>query len=223
MIRAILLSVAQLADRAVLWVLAKTLVLTLLLLGLLGAGIVLLADRLGTGWWTGSDRLAAAAGVVVALMLAVLLFRAVAMAVLGLFVDEVVAAVERRHYPDAARTARPVPFARGLRLSLRSLGRGVGGNAAALPAYLLLLPTGAGAPLAFVAANALLLGRDLGEMVGARHLDDAALADRLATSRARRATTGLAVALLFVIPGINLLAPVLGAAIATHRFHGDRR
>ena len=45
-----------------------------------------------------------------------LLFRVVALAVLQFFADEVVAAVEARHYPARAAQARPLP----LRISTRS-------------------------------------------------------------------------------------------------------
>lgn len=222
MLNALALSLAQLGDRAILGVLARTLALTLAILGVLGTGLVWLARTYGDGWFAGSGTLAtllAAAGAVVG---AILLFRAVAVAVVGLFADSVVGAVERRHYPAAAARAGEVPFRRAARFSLWSAGRALGFNLAALPPYLALLPTGIGAPALFVGVNALLLGRDLGEMVGSRHLDDRQLADWLATSRATRTATGLAVAILFVVPFVNLLAPVLGPMIATHRFHRSR-
>jgi len=223
MVRALLLSIGQLADRTILWVLVKSLLLTFLLLVGTGAVLVAIAGWLGDGWWAGSGTLAAVAGAVMAILGVVLLFRAVAMAVVGLFADDIVAAVERRHYPSAASTRRNLPFREELSTAVRSAGRALLANAVALPFYLILLATGIGAPLLFVAVNALLLARDLGEMVGARHLDAPALHHWLAASRRPRTATGLVVAILFVVPGVNLIAPVLGAAIATHRFHGARR
>ena len=44
-----------------------------------------------------------------------------------------------------------------------------------------------------------------------------------ATTRWPRFILGLAVAVLFVVPILNLLAPILGAAMATHLFHEKGR
>ncbi len=64
--------------------------------------------------------------------------------------------------------------------------------------------------------NALLLGRDLAEMVTARH------PNLMLPSRGRRTLLGLPVAALFLLPVANLLAPVLGAAMAVHMIHGRK-
>lgn len=83
--------------------------------------------------------------------------------------------------------------------------------------------TGIGPFILFFAVNALALGRDLGEMVAVRHLEGEALAQWLAATRLRRALLGLLATLFFMIPFANLLAPVLGAAMATHLFHAEAR
>jgi CysZ protein len=67
------------------------------------------------------------------------------------------------------------------------------------------------------------LGRDLGEMVAARHYQGADMKRWLAATRLRRATLGLGAAWLFLIPFANLLAPLLGAAAATHMFHRGKK
>lgn len=224
MIRALTLSIGQLLDPPVLRVLAKSLALTLLLF--VGLGVLLYLGLGALAGWSGIAALqgsvVVAAAVLIALLLGVLLFRIVAIAVIGLFGDEIVGAVEQRHYPQAARAARPVGFARSLAMGSRSAIRALLFNLAALPLYALLLVTGVGTVLLFFAVNAALLGRDLGEMVAARHLDRGALAAWLAATRVERALVGLVVAGLFVIPVANLFAPILGAAMATHRFHGRR-
>lgn len=151
-----------------------------------------------------------------------LLFRAVAIAVVGIFADEVVAAVEARYYPAALATARPVPFARGLAMGLRSAGRVLLANLIMLPLYVVLLTTGIGTAAAFFAVNAWLLGRDLGDMVASRHLDCAGVKQWRQRTGPRRFLLGLGGTGLFVIPVANLAAPVLGAAMATHLFHRGR-
>ena len=223
-IRAFLLSVAQLGDGRVLGVLAKSLAVTLLLFAVLGTGSWWLADALiarASGAHGG-----ALAGVAATVTFALLLwfaFRAVAVAVVGVFADAVVEAVERRHYPDAIASARTVPFARSLAMGVASAARFVVVNVALVPVYLALLVTGVGTTLLFFAVNAWLLGRDLGDMVASRHLAPAAVGDWRKASRARRFLLGLAGTGLFVVPGVNILAPVLGAAMATHLFHGGRQ
>lgn len=218
MFTALALSLAQLGDRAVLGVLAKSLAVTLALFVLLGAGVWWGADALLAAWsWHGA--LASAAALVITVLALWLTFRAVAIAVVGLFADTIVAAVEARHYPAALATARDVPLAQALRMGLGSAGRFVAINVALLPLYLLLLATGIGTAAAFLGVNAWLLGRDLGDMVAARHLDPAALRAWRKATAARRFLLGLAATGLFLVPILNILAPVLGAAMATHLFH----
>lgn len=224
MIRALLLSLAQLADARVLRVLAKSVAVTLVLFVLFGGATWWIAAQLAS-WaigWRGAALTGALALVLTALVLW-LAFRAVAVAVVGVFADDVVEAVERRHYPHALAAARPVGLARSVRMGLGSAGRFVGVNLLLLPVYFGLLATGIGAPALFFAVNGWLLGRDLGDMVAARHLPPAALRGWRKATGGRRFLLGLAGTGLFVVPGLNLVAPVLGAAMATHMFHGVRR
>jgi CysZ protein len=71
--------------------------------------------------------------------------------------------------------------------------------------------------------NAVLLGRDLGEMVAVRHLDRSAARDWVRGHRWQLSLLGLVVTGLFLVPIANLLAPILGAGAATHLFHGRVR
>ena len=166
------------------------------------------------GW---AQRLAAIGGT---LILVWMLFPAVAIGVVAGFSDQVVTAVEARHYPAAAATARPLGITGTLSLGLGSSLRLLFWNLVALPFYLLLLFTGIGPLLLFFVVNALVLGRDLAMMVAARHLDRPARRQWLTQSRAERMLLGAIITALFLVPIVNLIAPVLGAAMATHLFHG---
>jgi CysZ protein len=223
MLSALALALGQLGDPRIRRVLARSLLLTLLLFvsaaALLGWSLVG-SNPCGWGPLHGECVIGGgAAPLALAFLIAGLwfLFPAVAIGVIGFFSDEVVAAVEARHYPGAA--GRDLRFGRSLAMGLRSAGRLLLWNLLALPFYLLLLVTGIGPFLLFFAVNAFALGRDLGEMVAARHLDGAALERWLAATRLRRALLGLIATWLFMIPFANLLAPVLGAAAATHLYH----
>jgi CysZ protein len=223
MIRAFLLSVGQLGDRAILKVLVQSLLVTLALFALLGAGAWWLADALiAQVSGNHSGALAGVAATVTFVLLLWFAFRAVAVAVVGVFADAVVEAVERKHYPAALASAKPVPLARSAAMGAGSAARFVAVNLVLLPVYLALLVTGVGTTLLFFAVNALLLGRDLGDMVATRHLPRAAVRDWRKATRGRRFVLGLAGTGLFVVPGVNILAPVIGAAMATHLFHGGR-
>lgn len=220
MLTALALSIAQLRDPPVLRVLFKSLAITLLLFVAIGVGAwagvrALVAAGFGAGW----GEVAGLAAILLAVASAWLLFRAVAVAVVGIFADEIVAAVEARHYPSAVATARPVSFARGAAMGLASAGRVIGINLLLSPIYLLLIFTGIGTAIAFFLVNGWLLGRDLGDMVAARHRPREAMRDWRATTGAGRYLLGLAGAGLLLLPLANLLAPVIAAAMATHWYH----
>ena len=223
MIRSFFLSLRQLGDPPVLRVFALSMGMTLLVFAALGIGVWWGTQALLDLWlgWR-SAGLATAFALFVTILALWLLFRAVAIAVIGIFADDVVAAVEARHYPDALRTARPVPMIRGLAMGLRSAARVLLVNLLMLPLYIGLLVTGVGTAADFFVVNGWLLGRDLGDMVAARHMDAAAIRGWRATTRPGRFALGLANTGLFVVPILNIAAPVLGAAMATHFYHGTR-
>ncbi|GLV24097.1 EI24 domain-containing protein [Sphingobium sp. Cam5-1] len=204
--------------RAALRLLAKTLMLTLLIFALAGLGLwtAVHATRAYFGWSGGGSLAEAVVTTLSLAALAWLLFRTIAMAVMNMFADDIVAAVERDSYPAAAAAARPLGFAPSLRLALASAARTAGWNMLALPVYLLLLVTGIGTILLFLALNAYLLGRDLSDMVEQRHPGLSPI------PRLGRWLMGLVSALMFLIPFINLLAPVWSAAMAVHMLHGVR-
>jgi len=229
MIHGLLLALGQLFDRPILVVLAKSLALTLLLFAGLGFGLWIAMDRLAglASEWMGFGSDAGVLADLATLLLFVfgwwLLFRAVAVAVIGIFADEVVAAVEAKHYPQAHAAARDVPLRRSIAMGVGSAARAIGFNLLLAPLYLMLLITGVGTALAFFAVNAWLLGRDLGDMVAARHMPYAQLAEWRRGTRLRRFALGAIGTGLFLVPLVNLVAPVLGAALATHAFHRGRR
>lgn len=212
--RALTLSLAQLADRRILRVLAQSMALTIaILIGVAGALWLVgrwFADRTFTA---DSSTLIQAALAVALVVAAWLLFRTVAMAVMGLFTDAVVVAVEDRHYPAARAAAVPVPWRRQVATGLRSAGRAIGYNLLAMPLYAVLAVTGVGLLIALWAVNALVLGRDLEAMASAPHPGAPGL------SRAARWALGGAASALFLLPVVNLLAPILAAAMAVHMLH----
>jgi uncharacterized protein involved in cysteine biosynthesis len=229
-VRALSLSFSQLGDRAIIGIFAKSMLITLLLTGALAAVAGYGLSALVNVWVDRSVEDQAitylaggVAGALGAVAIFVFGFRAIAVPVMSFFGDEVVAAVEARHYPDAAGQARRAGLGVAFRLGIRSFLRFVIANLVLLPVYIFLIFTAIGPLILFLGVNGVLLGRDLGEMVAVRHMDENSISQWLANTRVERALLGLAVTGLFLIPLANLAAPVLGAAAAAHLFHGRPR
>jgi CysZ protein len=222
-VHAFLLALRDVPQPRVLRILLQSLALTLLLLLFAGAAIYFATRWALNHWqWLGATERDMAGLLVVLAIIAGswLLFRAVAIVVVGLFADAIVADVEGRHYPAAAARAVDVGWRQNIRLALASVVRLIGGNLLALPIYILLLVSGIGTPIFALFVNGLLLGRDLEAMVLARH------PDRPRLDRPARWSLGLLSAASFVVPIANLLAPILSAAMAVHMLHlrsGDRK
>ncbi|WP_226699667.1 EI24 domain-containing protein [Qipengyuania gaetbuli] len=223
--RALALSLSQLGDPAIVEVLVKSVLVTLAIFAVLGIGLWAALDSAIETWLAAnmpedySDTLAAVAALTIGLVAGWLLFRIVALFVLQFYADEIVRAVEARHYPHAAKVAG-LPFREELGNSLRSAFRAVLVNLVALPFAIALLVTGIGTAVLFWAVNGWLLGRELQDMVWLRHRSDKA--EIAPMSAGRRFLLGGTVAGIMLVPFANLIAPVLGAASATHMVHRAR-
>lgn len=212
----LLLALRQLAEPAVLRVLARS----------VGVSLLLFAALAAAGWW-GLDALLALTGLdedvrglaslVLTLLGLWLCWRLIAMLVIQFYAEDVVRAVEVRHYPQAASAARDLPWAAALRLSLASAGRALLFNLIALPFAIVLLVTGIGPALLFWLVNAVLIGRELADMVWVRHAH--AHPGLVPVGKLERLALGGVIAALLAIPFVALLAPVLGAAAAAHLVH----
>src|SRR5688500_5592690 len=127
----LLLALAQLADPAVLRVLLNSLAVTLVLFALVATGGWIALDwtlevfGLEDGAFEGAGSLRSLASALMTVIGLWLAWRIVAMAVIEFFADDVVLAVERRHYPAAAARARDLPvseqFSSSLRAAVRAL------------------------------------------------------------------------------------------------------
>jgi uncharacterized protein involved in cysteine biosynthesis len=214
MLDACLLTLRQISDRAFLGPLVLgclgALAVFAGLAGLAAWGTGALAG--GTGWLAG---IAATLGGVLTLGLAIWLFVPVMLAISGLFVETVAGGVERRFYPGlppargasvAAQGWYSVAF--GVKVGLLSL--------LALPLGLLLPPLGA---IVLWLISTFALGHGLFEGVAQRRMSVAA-ARRLRKSR-EWAVLGMGgvLAAMSLVPGLNLLVPVLGTAAMTHLLH----
>lgn len=223
MIRWIVYAVAQVPDRRFLGVLALSGLCALAAF----YGVWRLLDwqvaRIDVTGWPGwlANAWSFADGWIVGVVTAGLsffLFTAVATAIMSLFLDTIVDAVESRHYRGWKAT-RNLGLANNLRLGLASAARLLGWNLLLLPVYIALTFTVVGPFLLFLAVNSWLLGRDYLDMVLLRHRSRE---QARAMTRANTATAlvigGITSALLLV-PFLGIIGPLVGAAIATHAAH----
>lgn len=209
-----MLSFQSLSDRRVAAVMIKVVLLTIVSFMLLGVGLWFALQWLfawlnvnDDGFWSGL------LSVTIIVLSGVLLFRVVAVAITWIFADDIIDAVEDRYYPRHAAFGKRPSLGAGLQMAIKSITRVVGYNLLALPIYLLLLFTGVGTAIAFLLINALLLGRDLEDMLIARHGAKGAM------NKLPRLMLGLIGTAGMLVPFINLLVPVLATATAVHLVH----
>ncbi|MFT4151626.1 MAG: EI24 domain-containing protein [Paracoccaceae bacterium] len=152
---------------------------------------------------------------VLMLGLSVFLMVPVASAFSGLFLEEVVEAVEDRHYPQAPSVPR-LSLGESLRDSVNFMGVLIAVNLLALLVYIF---TGPFVPLAFWALNGFLLGREYFTLVAMRRLGREGARDLRQRYFWQVWLAGTLMAVPLSVPVINLLVPVLGVASYTHMFH----
>lgn len=214
MIQALMLSFQSLSDRRVAAVLVKIIFLTIVSIVILGIGLWFALQWVfgwlnvnDGGFWSG---LLSGAMII---LFSILLFRAVAVTMTWVFADDIIDAVEDRHYPRQAAFGKRPSLGTGLQMAVRSIVRVLGYNLLALPLYLLLLFTGVGTAIAFLLINALLLGRDLEDMLIARHGAKGAM------NKLPRLMLGLIGTVGMLVPLVNFLVPILATATAVHLVH----
>lgn len=195
--------------RAVLW---KSLGLTIVLfVGVLIVAEVLILTLTQLSWPWADWMLGLGTGLILAVGF-VFLIGPVMAAFAGLFLDEVAAKVESRHYP-AHRPGVPLSGVRAIIMGLQFASVVLLVNLAILPMVLL----GFGA-LVLVAANAYLISREYFDMIAMRHLP-------LSDAQQLRRENGMMVllagvvpALLALIPLLNLFVPLFATAYFVHFF-----
>lgn len=145
-----------------------------------------------------------------------ILFPAIVTGICGVFLDDVVTAVEARHYAGDPPGREP-PLWPSIWRAAKFTALVLSINIVIMPFYLigLLIP-----PILIVIflVNGYLLGREYFELAAFHHLPEG---DVVAARRRNSATVllgGIAIAVGFTIPFLNLIVPVVGAAMMVHIF-----
>lgn len=163
----------------------------------------------------GVETLLGWASLLIMLLLSVFLMVPVASAFTGLFLEDVAAAVEDRHYPQLPPPMR-LPWAEQARQAVNFLGVVVAANVLALFSYPFAGPA---IPLIFWGMNGFLLGREYFTTVAMRRLPPEAAKAMRGRNFWTIWTAGVLMTAPLSIPVLNLVIPVLGVATFTHLFH----
>lgn len=215
-------SAVQMLSARFIWVVIKSLALTigLLIAVSLGVGFLLqlvLPDSFSLPWVgeiTFLDELLSIAAVPAILALSPFLMFPVAALFIGFFLDEIAGAVERRHYPTLP-PAQGIGIDEALLDGLKFAGVFLAVNAVAFVIYVLVPPL---APFIFWIVNGYLLGREYFSQVALRRLPPKDAHALRRKYRLRVWFAGVLMAIPLSVPLLNLIIPILGVATFTHQF-----
>ena len=201
-------------DRAFLGVVLKSLALTLVLFVALFAAAQYGLHHLPTLHWHWLNVVVDWIASILLLVLFIFLGAPVAAIFASLFLDEVAEAVEKKYYPADA-PASGAPFFATLIAGLRLAAWVILLNVMLLPADILFPGLG---EILSLTVNGWLLGREFFELAALRHMSMSA-----ANALHRRHgfgvwAAGFLIALLAMVPVVNFIAPLFGAAFMAHVF-----
>lgn len=193
----------------------RSLLLSILLLVAMGVGASYGLEAIpdiGADWgWPILDEVIDwLSGAFVILML-VLLLMPVSALFAGLFLEEVAAAVEGRHYQGDA-PGRDQAFVQGLWIALKFTGLLVLLNLLVLPLYFIPVVN----VIVYWGLNGYLLGREYFELVALRHRSPAQARTLRRSRRLQVFSAGVVVAAFATVPLLNLLTPFFATALMVH-------
>jgi uncharacterized protein involved in cysteine biosynthesis len=224
---AFLRTLGQVGDRRFRKVLLLGVGLTLALLIAAYAGVLWLIQAtvgdttvlpvIGEVTWVGD--LLSGASFLLMVVLSVFLMVPVASAITSMFLDEVAAAVEDRHYPDLPPVSGP-SFGEGFKDTVNFLGVILFANTLALVLYAMAPPF---AVFIFWGLNGYLLGMEYFTLAAIRREGRAGAVRLRKKHRLTIWAAGVLMAMPLSVPVMNLVIPILGAATFTHIYHSIRR
>ena len=216
--RNLILAVRQAFDPAFRKVALKTVAISAGLFVLLIASLGWALDALtlfDIAWLDWTIKAVAGAG---AIVVGIMTFPLVATIVVGLFLEEIADAVDSRYYPNKpAAPGQSVvsSLVAAVRLVLVALVL----NVLVLPLYLI---PGINV-FVFYGLNGYLLGREYFELVALRRIEPREARRLRGRSRWRVLLGGVLITILFSIPVINWLMPIIATAFMVHEFDAMER
>lgn len=158
-----------------------------------------------------------AAGTVISVMLAWLLFPVFQTFLMGFFDESLAAKVEARGYPNLTPPAER-PFYADLNHDLAFGARAVLLNVLALPLYLIPLVQF----FVYLGLNGYLFGNQFFEMAAGRHIGKKQARELRGKHRMQVFLGGIFITLMSATPFLNLLAPFWGSSVMVHLYQRIR-
>lgn len=143
-----------------------------------------------------------------AVLVAFLMWLPISSFIAGLFIDAGAEYVDQRAFPGSP-SGTPPAFFRALPVGLGFAAKALAFNLLALPIAFVPVLNVAG----FVVLNGWLLGREYFTMAAMRIADDQTVAALRRRHGSAMFVAGLCIAFLFVMPVLNLVAPLFGIAV----------
>ena len=144
-----------------------------------------------------------------------LLFVVIVQLVAGFYLEDIIGAVEARHYPDLSPAIKQT-VAGAVINALQYFAILVLLNLLAMPFYLIPLI----GVLLFYLVNGYLIGREYYELVALRRIDAKMARTLCQAERGKVFGAGLITTVLFSLPILNLVAPIVATAAMVHIFEG---
>lgn len=163
----------------------------------------------GTRW---DEWILGGLGSIIVFVIGWFIFPLVLTAITGAFLEPLADRIERRYYPFAP-APRKVSVGEQIHSSIRVLSRDIGWNVLALPFYFIPVVN----LVVYALLNSFLLSREYFQVVTLRHVPLTEAKSLYAANRKDMMRGGLSLSLLFLIPVVNLCAPLLATAWMVHR------
>lgn len=213
MFSAISKAVGQLDDKAFRSVLLKALALTAGIFILVGFGAseaFSLVPEFEYGWLNTVISFLAGLGF---LLGGFFLFPLVISALIGLFLDDISDAVEKKHYPQD-EPAHDVPILSSIWDAVKFLALVIACNIIVLPLYFIPVIN----LFVYYLLNGYLISREYFQMVAIRHHDMEEVTRLRKTNASELYLMGIVIAFSLTIPILNLIAPIIATAAMVHLY-----
>ena len=152
------------------------------------------------------------------LLVMTVLFPIFATLIVGFFLETVVTAVEKKHYPDD-QADRPQPILEVIGSTLRFTLLVIGLNLLFLPVYLILLIVPPLNLVLYYMLNGYFMGREYFALIAMRQMEPRMASQLRQNNRGKVLIAGIIITFLLTIPIVNILMPVIATAFMVHVFH----
>lgn len=179
--------------------------------------LISLIPEFQSDWWSWLNVVVgfgSGLGLVVAMAF---LFPAIVTMFMGIFLDDVAEAVERKHYP-ADSPGRELPLWPSIWLSLKFAGIVILLNLLILPLYVLTFWFPPLSLVLFYGLNGYLLSREYFELVAWRHVDKTTARRLRKANQGRLWLVGAFITFMLTIPVVNIVWPLVATAAMVHCF-----